>query len=87
MSPILVTLLVGIILNLMIYKTGLRRFICTKIRSKLVKLKTLHKKMKFFIKDFFSKCDKIRKKLWIGSHLLKKPLMENFLFGAVRGAV
>ena len=29
-------------------------------------------KMKFFIKDFFSKCDQIRKKLRIWSHLLMK---------------
>ena len=36
--------------------------------------------MKFFIKDFFSKCDQIRKKLRIWSHLLKKSLMENFIF-------
>ena len=27
-------------------------------------------KMKFFIKDFFSKCDQICRKLWIWSHLL-----------------
>ena len=37
-------------------------------------------KMKFPIKDFFSKCDQIRKKLWIWSHLLKTSLMENFIF-------
>ena len=29
-------------------------------------------KMKFFIKDFFSKYDQIRSFLWIWSHLLKK---------------
>ena len=40
-------------------------------------------KMKFFIKDFFSKCDQIRRKLRIWSHLLKKSLMENFIFCAV----
>ena len=39
--------------------------------------------MKFFIKDFFSKCDKIRRKLTIWSHLPKKSLMENFIFCAV----
>ena len=33
----------------------------------------LHKKMKFSIKDFFSKCDQIRS-------LLKKSLMKNFIF-------
>ena len=44
---------------------------------------SLHKKMKFPIKDFFSRCDQIRRKLRIWSHLLKKPLMENFIFCAV----
>ena len=37
-------------------------------------------KMKFFIKDLFSKCDQIRSFLQIWSHLLKKSLMENFIF-------
>ena len=36
--------------------------------------------MKFFTKDFFSKCDHIRSFLLIWSHLLKKSLMENFIF-------
>ena len=40
-------------------------------------------KMKFSMKDFFSKCDKIRRKLWIWSHLLQKSFMENFIFCAV----
>ena len=35
-------------------------------------------KMKFSIKNFFSKYDQIRRKLRIWSHLLKKSLMENF---------
>ena len=39
--------------------------------------------MKFSIKDIFSKCDQIRRKLWIWSHLLKKSLMENFIFYSV----
>ena len=39
--------------------------------------------MKFSIKDFFSKCDQIRSFLQIWSHLLKKYLMENFIFCAV----
>ena len=39
--------------------------------------------MKFSVKDFFSKCDQIRRKLRIWSHLLKKSLMENFIFSAV----
>ena len=37
-------------------------------------------KMKFSIKDFFSKCVHIRRKLWIWSHLMKKSLMENLFF-------
>ena len=39
--------------------------------------------MWFFIKDFFSKCDQIHRKLQIWTHLLKKWLMENFIFCAV----
>ena len=42
-------------------------------------------KMKFSIKDFFSKCDQIRRKLRIWSHLLKKSLTENFISCAVIG--
>ena len=37
-------------------------------------------KMKFSIKDFFSKCDQIRSFLRLWSHLLKKSLMENVIF-------
>ena len=40
-------------------------------------------KVKFSIKDFFNKCDQIRSFLRIWSHLLKKSLMENFIFCAV----
>ena len=40
----------------------------------------LHQKMKFSIKDFFSKCDQVRSFQRIWSHLLKKSLMENFIF-------
>ena len=38
---------------------------------------------KFFIKDLFSKCDQIRRKLRIWSHLLKKSFMKNFFFCVV----
>ena len=37
-------------------------------------------KMKFSIKDFFSKCDQIRGKLLLWSYLVKKSSMENFIF-------
>ena len=40
-------------------------------------------KIKFSIKDFFSECDQIRSFLRIWSHLLKKSLMETFIFCAV----
>ena len=40
-------------------------------------------KMKFFIKEFFSKCDQILRELRIWSHLLKESLMENLIFCAV----
>ena len=39
--------------------------------------------MKFSIKDFLSNCDQIRIFLWIWPHLLKKSLIENFIFCAV----
>ena len=48
-------------------------------------IRIIAQKMKFSIKDFFSKCDQIRRKLQIWSHLLKKSLMENFIFRAVNG--
>ena len=44
---------------------------------------TLHKKMKLCSKDFFGKCDQIRSLLRIWPHLLKKSLIENFIFCTV----
>ena len=41
-------------------------------------------KVKFSIKDFLSKSDQIRNRLQIWSHLLKKTLIENFIFCAVQ---
>ena len=41
-------------------------------------------KMKFSIKNFFSKCEQICSFLRIWSHLLKKSFMENFIFCAVK---
>ena len=45
--------------------------------------KVTAQKTKLSIKDFFSKCDQIGSFLRIWSHLLKKYLMENFIFCAV----
>ena len=44
-------------------------------------------KIKFFIKDSFSKCDQICSFLRIWSHLLKKYSMENFIFCVVLSLV
>ena len=40
-------------------------------------------KMKFYITDFFSKCEQIHSLMWIWSYLLNKFLLENFIFCAV----
>ena len=46
--------------------------------------KNLHQVLyKFCIKDFFSKCEQIRSFLRTWLYLLKKSLMENFIFCAV----
>ena len=42
-------------------------------------------KMKFSIRGLFSKCDQFHRKLQTWSHLLKKFLMENFIFCTVYG--
>ena len=49
----------------------------------LVNLFSTAQKMKFSITNFFSKCDQIRRFLRIWSHLLRKSVMENFIFCAV----
>ena len=41
-------------------------------------------KMKYSIREFCSKCDQIHSFLRIWEHLLKKTLIENFIFCAVR---
>ena len=40
-------------------------------------------KIKNSIKDCYSECDQIRSLLRIWSHLLKKSVMENFIFCVV----
>ena len=44
---------------------------------------TIAQTIKFFITNFFSKCNQIPKKLRIWSHLLKKSVMENLIFCTV----
>ena len=41
---------------------------------------SLHKKWSFLLMIILSKCDQIRRKLRIWSYLMKKSLMENFIF-------
>ena len=53
------------------------------IMSRKEKTNITAQKMKFSVKDFFSKCDQICKKFRIWSHLLKKSLLENFISYAV----
>ena len=49
------------------------------------RLRSTAQKMKVSNKDFFSKCDQIRRKLRVWSHFLEKSLVENFIFCAVKG--
>ena len=48
-----------------------------------VEMITIAQKMKFSMQDFFSKCNQIRRKLRIWSHLLKKPLTGTTIFCVV----
>ena len=59
-------------------------YISKKIKISISVITNTAQKIKFSIKNFFSKCDQIRRKLRIWSHLLKKSLMENFIFCAVK---
>ena len=54
----------------------------TKWRINLIHHGTVQK-MNFSTMDFFSECDQIRSKLRIWSYLLKKSLIEDFIFCAV----
>ena len=54
----------------------------TKWRINLIHNGTAQK-MNFSTMDFFSECDQIRSKLRIWSYLLKKSLIEDFIFCAV----
>ena len=70
----------------------IQALICTLHRNRVYKERALSNspltedctstahKMKFSVKDFFSKCDQIRKFLQTWSLVLKKSLMENFIF-------
>ena len=48
-----------------------------KLNNYKLALSVTAQKIKFFIKDFFNKCDRIRSFLPIFLYLLKKSLMKN----------
>ena len=52
-------------------------------RLVVVSSRNTAQKRKLSIKGFFSKYDQIRSLLRIWSHLMKKSLMENFIFCAL----
>ena len=66
------------------------KFFCDSYKFKKKKRKLLifqgdtTRKIKFSIKYFFNKCDQIFRKPRIWWHLLKKSLMENFIFCAMQ---
>ena len=75
-------------LNLEIYKIFCYENVCkhilhTNFADFFQYCRVFSKFFKFSIKDFFNKCDQISRKLRIWSHLLKKSLMEYFIFCAV----
>ena len=59
------------------------RLMLMKIKVKNLNISNTVQKIKFSIKDFFSKCDQVHKKLRIWSHLLKKSLMENIFLAVL----
>ena len=64
---------------------GVQMFRCLDVQMQLCRdfnssFVSQPKKLSFPLRIFFSKCDQIRRKLWIWSHMLKKSLMENFIF-------
>ena len=54
-----------------------------KIKVKNLNISNTVQKIKFSIKDFFSKCDQVYKKLRTWSHLLKKSIMENIFLAVL----
>ena len=57
---------------------------CSKSILTITEFLKTAQKMKFSIKDFFSKCDQNLRKLRIWLHSLKKSLIEIFIFSAVK---
>ena len=72
-------------INTEIFKLHCSRHASSSKAKQTVDIRTVctAQKMKFSIKDFFSKSDQIRSFLRIWSHLLKKSFMKNFIFCAL----
>ena len=64
-------------------KTEMEKMKMKRAKLTFVKVSCSAHKMKFFVKDFFSKCWQIHRFLQIWSNLLKKSFLGNFSFGAV----
>ena len=56
----------------------LQSYLCSRFQRSTIN--RAFSSMKFSLKDLFSKCDQVRSFLRIWSHLLKKSLMEKFIF-------
>ena len=68
------------------FKQEMHEVFCSTFIQLLVEYRRLRyhcTKMKFSVKDFFGKYEQICWKLRICSHLLKKYLIENFIFYVV----
>ena len=77
----------GILFRLVLLNSPYFSFMKTLISDITLIIYFTAQKMRFSVKDFFSKCDQIRSFLQIWSHLLNKSLMENFLLCAVSAVV
>ena len=81
---VLVTLLFLItVLQIYLLKIWVKTILRKIIIASIIYWMDAAQKLKFSIKNFFSKCDQIHTKLQIWSLLLEKSLMENFIFWAV----
>ena len=66
------------LINFSVLNTNIR-ILCIKFIIRILCIKSNAQKMKFSIKDFFSKCDQVHRELQIWSNL-RKILNEKFLF-------
>ena len=65
------------------FRNALRQFVSHRPQKHVISSAYTAQKMKFSIKNLFSKCDQIRSFLRILLHLLKNTFIWNFIFCAV----